>query len=529
MLASKTLGTSSGPINPAWNVAYAEFLGTPNNAFSVNSQDSFTTGIFFKPDGLRMYVLGRGNDRVYEYLLSTAWEVSSSSFVQSFSVSAQESSPAGLFFRSDGLKMYVLGASGQDINEYNLSSAWNVSTAVYLQNFSVASQDTQPTGLFFKPDGLKMYVTGDANNRINEYNLSTAWDVSTASFLQFISISANNTSPKGLFFKPDGTVLYVTKSNGAIQKYDLSTAWNIATVSYATQTFSLEFSPTCVFFKDDGAQMYVLGTFYKVVYQYSVPTAWDLNSASYIYPTTKYKSITAQNNIPSDIYFRDDGLKFYATDSGAVFEYSLSTAWDIVTASYVQSFSVISQEDQVKTVFFKSDGTKMYICGTSGDDVNEYNLSVAWDISTAVFLQVFSVAAQDTLPTGLFFKSDGLKMYVLGQQNDRVLEYNLSTAWDVSTASYLQFISVSSQDTAADGLFFKPDGNKMYMCGINSRAIHEYQLSAAWDVTTASFARSFSVVSETTAPVGLSFRNTGLEMFVMSGNASNAVWAYDLV
>jgi len=99
----------------------------------------------------------------------------------------------------------------------------------------------------------------------------------------------------------------------------------------------------------------------------------------------------------------------------------------------------------------------------------------------------------------------------------------------VSTASYLQFISVSSQDTAAEGLFFKPDGNKMYICGTNSRAVHEYQLSAAWDISTASFARSFSVVAQTTAPVGLSFRGTGLEMFVMSGNDSNAVWAYDLV
>jgi len=421
MLASKTLGTSSGPISPAWNVAYAEFLGTPNNAFSVNAQDSFANGVFFKPDGLRMYVVGRGNDRVYEYLLSTAWEVSSSSFVQFFSVSAQESNPNGLFFKSDGLKMYVLGASGRDVNEYDLSSAWNISTAVYLQNFSVISQDNEPTGLFFKPDGLKMYVTGDTNNRIYEYDLSTAWNVSTASYLQFVSISANNTSPRGLFFKPDGSALYVTRSGSAVQKYDLSTAWNVSTASYSTQMFSRDLSPTSVFFKDDGSQMYVLGESYRVVYQYSVPTAWDLNSAVYVYPTTKYKSITAQNSAPSDIYFRGDGLKFYATSNSAVFEYNLSTAWDIVTASYVQSFSAGSQESQVKTVFFKPDGTKMYISGTSGDDVNEYNLSVAWDISTATFLQLFSVAAQDTLPTGLFFKSDGLKMYVLGQQNDRVL------------------------------------------------------------------------------------------------------------
>ena len=44
------------------------------------------------------------------------------------------------------------------------------------------------------------------------------------------------------------------------------------------------------------------------------------------------------------------------------------------------NFSVNPQESTPEAVFFKPDGTKMYILGRSGDDVGEYALSTAWDI-----------------------------------------------------------------------------------------------------------------------------------------------------
>ena len=67
--------------------------------------------------------------------------------------------------------MYIVGNTGNDVNEYDLSTAWDISTAVYLQNFSVATEDVTPTGIFFNPDGSKMYVVGEAGDDINEYDL----------------------------------------------------------------------------------------------------------------------------------------------------------------------------------------------------------------------------------------------------------------------------------------------------------------------------------------------------------------------
>ena len=40
--------------------------------------------------------------------------------------------------------MFVIGSSGDDVNEYTLSTGFDVSTASYDSNFSVSSQESIP-------------------------------------------------------------------------------------------------------------------------------------------------------------------------------------------------------------------------------------------------------------------------------------------------------------------------------------------------------------------------------------------------
>ena len=54
-----------------------------------------------------------------------------------------------------------------------VTEGWDVSTAAYASKYkSISSQDGYPVGLFFKPDGLLMYVVGRDNNRVYQYTLS---------------------------------------------------------------------------------------------------------------------------------------------------------------------------------------------------------------------------------------------------------------------------------------------------------------------------------------------------------------------
>ncbi|MBA7589123.1 hypothetical protein ES708_31198 [subsurface metagenome] len=80
--------------------------------------------------------------------------------------------------------------------------------------------------------------------------------------------------------------------------------------------------------------------------------------------------------------------------------------------------------------------------------VLDRNGHTPWDVSTATYEdKLKDVSGQDTSPNGVFFKPDGTKMYIMGYATDTVYQYSLSTAWDVSTATYdAKFKDVSSQD-----------------------------------------------------------------------------------
>ena len=166
MSIARLMQMASADSSKPWDISAAEFTGKPVNFFYVLSEETGPRDVFFKPDGTKMYVIGTVGDDVNEYNLSTAWDVSTASYVQNFSVAAQDTDPQSIFFKPDGTKMYVVGFGGQDVNEYSLSTAWDVSTASYVQNFSLSAQDSNLYGLFFKSDGTKMYVTGALNGSV---------------------------------------------------------------------------------------------------------------------------------------------------------------------------------------------------------------------------------------------------------------------------------------------------------------------------------------------------------------------------
>lgn len=111
--------------------------------------------------------------------------------------------------------------------------------------------------------------------------------------------------------------------------------------------------------------------------------------------------------------------------------WELVPSWDLFRARYnstgkLGQFSVAAQEIGANSFFFKSDGTRLYAIGETGDDVNQYELSIAWDVTTAVFSRSFFVGTQDVTPHGLFFKPDGNTMYIVGQNTRAVYAYDLS-------------------------------------------------------------------------------------------------------
>ena len=244
-----------------------------SKAFSVTAQGGSPLGIAFKPDGTKMYVTQGGTTRtVSEYALSTAWVINTASYTTNKTLGYSDLS--GIFFKPDGTTMYVLTYANDSVAQISLSTAWDVSTAGVTGTLkSVSAQETFPVGIAFKPDGTKMYVCGTSSNSVHEYNLSTAWSVSSASFNQSYSVSSEGQSVQGVAFSTDGTKMFVSANlPDSVFEYDLNTAWDISTASYSSITFSFSSQDTIartIAFKPDGTKLYLIGDANNTVFQYS--------------------------------------------------------------------------------------------------------------------------------------------------------------------------------------------------------------------------------------------------------------------
>ena len=92
----------------------------------------------------------------------TSFDLANTSFSnKSLDTSGQISGERGVALSADGTKIFVVdGASGDDINEYALSTAFDLSTASFTDSFSLSSQDAAPHGVHFKPDGTSFFIVG---------------------------------------------------------------------------------------------------------------------------------------------------------------------------------------------------------------------------------------------------------------------------------------------------------------------------------------------------------------------------------
>jgi sugar lactone lactonase YvrE len=519
-----------------------------SQSFSVTSQESQPSGVQFNTDGTKMFVVGRGGDEVNEYALSAGFDVSTASYTQVFSVAAQDSQPEGIAFSPDGTKMFIVGPVSVAVNEYLLTTAYDISTASFTDAFSVATQESSPFGIAFNTDGTKMFVVGSSGQDVNEYALSTGFDVSTASFTDAFSVSSQETAPFGIAFNTQGTRMFVSGTGSrAVHEYLLTTGFDVSTASFVV-SFSVlaqDTAPKGLAFNTNGTKMYVVGLSGDDINEYTIASTLALGTGSFVSADVG-KTIEANSGVfvltaTSGAYVESTAPTSYAQVASGAWEmygvvYNAAdgdlelsgkqlNAFNISTAVFVDSFSVSAQETSPSGLAFNANGTKMFVVGYSGDDVNEYTLSTGFDVSTASFVDSFSVAAQQTTPLGLIFSTDGTKMFVVGGTS--VYEYALTTGFDVSTASFTDALSVSGQDSSPIGIAFNTNGTKMFLAGNGSDAVYEYSLSTGFDISTASYTDSFSISGQEAAPQGLAFNIDGTKMFI-TGTAGDDVNSYAL-
>ena len=238
-------------------------------------------------------------------------------------------------------------------------------------------------------------------------------------------------------------------------------------------------------------------------------------------------SVRTEENAPRGLTFNNDGTKMFiaGTQGDDVSEYTLSTAFDVSsTVTYVDSLPVINNPTAVK---FNLDGTKMYVTGPDTNCLTEYNLSTAFDVSTGVFSQnspvwtnLVPLIESDTF--GFDFNNDGTKLYVTGNQRDKIYEFDLPGAFDISSITFVQDLYVGLIDIEPFGIEWSPDGKRLFIVGTRGNGVDEFELTTPFDISTATHEGFYSIGGN---PSGIHISPDGLKMFIL-GNQNDKVKEY---
>ena len=317
--SSATLKLTGATLTSAYDIANASY---DSKSYDPTTQATAPSGFYIKPDGTKLYIVDNGTDTIYQYTLSTAWDISTASYDSvSISVSSQDIQPNGITFKPDGTIMYHTSNSGNNMDQYTLSTAWDLSTASYANksyNLHLGAVELIPRNLVFNSTGTILLVAGGTNDTVYQHNLSTAWDISTASYAsKSLNVSSQETGLHGIYLKPDDSKLWILGfGSNTVYQYSITSA-DASTASYDNVSFSVasqSSSSYSVFFGDSGAKMYVLDSLTDTIYQY---TTGSSALATITYPASVIWSggttPTAPANGETDVY------SFYTDDGGTTY------------------------------------------------------------------------------------------------------------------------------------------------------------------------------------------------------------------
>lgn len=246
-----------------------------------------------------------------------------------------------------------------------------------------------PQSIRFKPDGTKVFILEGslASKPLRQYTLSTPFDISTHSstYVTLSTYDSSDTSFQGgvtLDFKPDGTEMWLGDFYGMIRHYNLSTAWDISTASFSGDDWnSLNGTGgtrlTSMQWARDGDYLYTTDPNTDKVWRHAFNTAYDITSS---YVSTSGGQMTSSTNtvenIPRGVFISSDGKKAYVSGNrlDEILMYDLSTAWDITGVSSTPDSTLAfgQSEGSSSDITFSTNGKFMYISGLTTDTIIQY-------------------------------------------------------------------------------------------------------------------------------------------------------------
>jgi len=385
-------GSGDSPYSVAFTVSSSVVTGGTNTQISTDAQgaNNYLTASMNPADtggfvtAWNETAIDNASKAVYSQAGYTSSNLTATNFVgiadAGISTSAtgtivvQGGTVTGMSSLTTGGKYYV--QNDGTLTSPNATEAYSINGATYDSVSFDVTQDSTITGMCFNGDGTKMYVCGEATDTIYQYSLSSAYDLSTASYDSVsLSVASQQGAPRSVVFNNDGSALYIVGTSAAsVHQYTLTTPYDLSTGSYASKTVSVstqELYPCGVIFNNDGASMYVVGSQNDTVYQYTLSTPFDVSTASY---ASKSMSVNSEQTSPTGLAFNSDGTKIFVIGETTpkINQYTLSSAYDISTGSYDSVSYTYSEGTVPRDIVWGNSGNKFYIPDSGPDDIYQY-------------------------------------------------------------------------------------------------------------------------------------------------------------
>jgi len=218
--------------------------------------------------------------------------------------------------------------------EFNTTDTYDTTEVSSVTSYRHSHTYTED--VLFNDDGSKFYAVDVSEAVVIEYSLSTNYDISTRS--ENATLSTNNSEPAAAIFNDDGTKLIVS-GTGQIEEHDLSTGFDITSASLGDVLDASNYAfnyPNHMSWNTDGSKFYVGNEYYnnRKVFEYSLSTPFDITTL------THEHEVDFGDNAPTGVAWNQDGTKLcilFTTDPGMAKMYEASTAFDLSTITEIDS------------------------------------------------------------------------------------------------------------------------------------------------------------------------------------------------
>ena len=453
----------------------------------------YHNALVFSPDGLRAWQISDSRDVLFEYVLSSAWDVSTMKIdytkqaTQMMQYLGEEIDQ--MAFNNDGTKMYFAVddnqpvASTDKLIQVDLGTAYDTSTidgssVAYLTAVHPTAPHTHVEGFCFSANGSYLYITEDGVDDIFQFTLSTPWDITTASYTAIKESTGNS---YGLFISSDGSSMYIMQTAG-LKQCAMATPYDITTLNYSSPTNELLFNSTTyaanlpstqintpalleVAFSPDGTKFVMFGFLDNSQWHMqsiTLSTPWDISVSSQSSSTLKHKFLSMEYAQDESFAVSPDGSKFFTAVSSDQKGYKQFT---LANTGNLQSIQIQAARSTVN--------------GRLVPDVSSYLTSApsAGNVPTGLTF-ADGTAVGSMLPSHMSFNHNGTKLIfqphdTTNAANLHLFQWNCPTPYDLTSISSTDMIAPYYVDTrvilgatvsaAKTSMTFSGDGSKFYI------------------------------------------------------------------